>query len=392
MQLWTILLAGGRSTRLGSQGAKKQFLLWKKRPLFWNCALTFAAIPSIHGIVFVFPPDEYQEHMAWVQKAIQLDALGLEYAFARGGQRRQDSVASGLQSLPKDCSHVLVHDAARPLVSPDLIQSVLTPLFQGALAAIPALPVTDTIKRRQGESVYSLPRHELYAAQTPQGFQRTVLLQAHEMDVPSGGEATDDASLVEGLGYRVDLVQGEEGNIKITTECDLQKLQEDDESSTICSGWGFDVHRYGGERSFKLGGVAIPEGPSVKAHSDGDAALHAIMDAILGCLGRGDIGDHFPDTDPRYEGTNSTVLLNEILSMALEDGLSLKHLDLTLICQHPKLGSWKRSIKQNLARLLNLDSGQINVKATTEEGLGFTGQGEGIKAVAQIVGIRTDKR
>ncbi|MEF8823187.1 MAG: 2-C-methyl-D-erythritol 4-phosphate cytidylyltransferase [Desulfohalobiaceae bacterium] len=388
MQTWTIILAAGRSSRLGSHGPKKQFLTWRDLPLFWHAVRVFAAVPAVEGIVFVFPPEEKEEHAQWTREAARRETIGLDLAFAEGGKRRQDSVLAGLCAIPSQGSHVLIHDAARPFLTPDLVQRVIDGFSRGSQGVVPGVPVTDTIKRVRGDVVQSTPpRDELYAVQTPQGFRREKLLSAHEWALARDLECTDDATLLEWLGEDVTLVRGEEGNTKITTPEDLSGMDEQQpRQARICTGWGYDVHRYGEGRGLKLGGVSIPHAPSVEAHSDGDVALHALIDAILGCLGRGDIGDHFPDSDPAYEGINSAMLLSETLAMAHKDRFRLSHLDLTIICQTPKMEPQKGAIKKNLCNLTKLPPEQVNVKATTEEGLGFTGQGKGIKAVAQIVG------
>ena len=389
MQIWSIILAAGRSTRLGPESAKKQFLHWRSRPLFWHCARVFASAAPLRGALFVFPPENLPECKDWVESTVSREGLGLERAYAPGGERRQDSVASGLRCLPRECTHVLIHDSARPFLSAELIQRVIASLEEGSTGVVPGLPVTDTIKMQEGEWLRTLPREKLYAVQTPQGFNKEALLRAHEEAEAEGVDATDDSLLLERRGHKIALVPGQEKNMKITHQEDLEQLREESGTSLPCTGWGYDVHRYREGSGMRLGGVDIPEGPAIEAHSDGDAALHAIVDALLGCLGRGDIGDHFPDSDPRFKGIHSTILLKETLAMAREDGIRLTHLDLTLICQYPRLGPWKESIKRNLANLTGLEAGQVNVKACTEEGLGFTGQGKGIKAVAQITGIRS---
>jgi 2-C-methyl-D-erythritol 4-phosphate cytidylyltransferase/2-C-methyl-D-erythritol 2,4-cyclodiphosphate synthase len=391
MQTWTILLAAGRSTRTGHERPKKQFLVWRGLPLFWHSARTFSAVPAVNGVVFVFPPEEREEREQWTRAAVRGETLGLDCAFAAGGGRRQDSVLAGMNALPATCSHVLIHDAARPFFSPELAQRIVDCLAQGACGVVPGVPVTDTIKRVRGNVVQStLPREQLYAVQTPQGFRRDKLSSAHETALAMNWDSTDDASLLERLGEEVSLTRGEEANRKITTQEDLAYMQErQPRQSRCCTGWGYDVHRFGPDRGLRLGGVTLPDAPSVEAHSDGDVVLHAIVDAILGCLGRGDIGDHFPDSDPAYQGVNSAVLLSEALAMAQRDQCRLCHLDVTIICQTPKLGPWKKSIQKNLCNLTGLSPEQVNVKATTEEGLGFTGQGKGIKAVAQIAGMAT---
>ncbi|MBS3780261.1 MAG: 2-C-methyl-D-erythritol 2,4-cyclodiphosphate synthase, partial [Desulfovermiculus sp.] len=290
-------------------------------------------------------------------------------------------------------THVLIHDAARPFVRPFLIQNIINSLASGSGAVVPALPVTDTMKEHiDNQQVKTLDRNRLFAVQTPQGFPRDVICQAHFQAAKLGWQGTDDASLIERLGFPVHLVTGQEDNVKITTNQDLEMLREQPQSPVrICIGWGYDVHRFGPGKAMRLGGVPIANGPEIVAHSDGDVLLHALMDAILGCLGQGDIGEHFPDSDPGYENIQSGVLLAEILELAARHNVHLDHVDLTLITQVPKITPWKAQIKKNVHSLLGLPPEGVNLKATTEEGLGFTGHKQGIKAVAQVIGHREDE-
>ncbi|MFP4429031.1 MAG: 2-C-methyl-D-erythritol 4-phosphate cytidylyltransferase [Desulfovermiculus sp.] len=387
MHIWTLLLASGQGARMRGQVNKKQFLLWKKRPLYWQSALSLASVSCVHGLIIAFPPDELEERQAEVHDLWQRDALGVEYITCSGGSSRQESVAKALGCLPPECTHVLIHDAARPFVRPPLIQAVITALASGAAAAVPALPVTDTIKEQIGDRVQTLDRTSLYAVQTPQGFARDVVCQAHAQAIEQGWMGTDDASLVERLGFPIQLIPGAAENIKITTNQDLKKLHEPEHDfRRYCTGWGYDVHRFGPGRTMKLGGVPIANGPEIEAHSDGDVLLHALIDAVLGCLGQGDIGDFFPDSDPGFENVSSGALLAETLNKAASQGLRIDHVDLTLICQIPKISPWKHQIKKNVYTLLGLTPQQVNIKATTEEHLGFTGNKQGIKAVAQVIG------
>jgi len=383
MHLWTIILAAGQGTRLGNLPDKKQFLIWKNRPLFWHSVQAFARVPVVQGIVLVFSPSECQAREEEVTRLASLDTIAPELRMAPGGSTRQASSLSGLNALPRECSHVLIHDAARPFISPELISRIIDQLATGKKAVVPGLPLTDTVKRLRAGSLETLPREDLFAVQTPQGFCVQTIAEAHRLARTQGLAVTDDAALVEILGKTVTLAEGDEANIKMTRPSDLERLgSQGRPRARAVAGWGYDVHRFGRGRAMKLGGVPITNGPQIVAHSDGDVLLHAIIDALLGCLGRGDIGELFPDTDPRLEEANSAVLLAEVLEAARKTGLSLDHLDATVICQKPRLGPWKDQIRSNLTGLLDMPPNRINIKATTEEGLGFTGAEEGIKAVA----------
>lgn len=361
-------------------------------------------LPALRGIVFVFPPgaaaDPAQDGEAWLRRLDDGGVLGLPWRTACGGARRQDSVAAGLAALPEECEGVLVHDSARPFVSAGLATRVLTALAQGRPAVIPGIAVTDTIKAVDA-SEHVLCTHErsgLRAVQTPQGFALAPLRAAHAKAAESGWDVTDDAALMERCGIPVLVVEGEAGNRKITTPDDLQllqrsapgALQEDEGMQTAlpCSGLGYDVHRYGGDRPFILGGVPIRCGVTLAAHSDGDVLLHALMDALLGCIGGGDIGALFPDSDPAFENMASGVLLSEVLDRTRRAGLRLSHVDSTIVAQTPRIAPHREAIAANLAKLLELPRGAVNVKATTEEGLGFTGEKKGIKALVVVSGLK----
>ena len=387
MELWTVLLAAGQSTRLQEIGSKKQFHSWNERPLYWHSCLSLRRIPAINGLVFVLPGEALEERSEEIRKLWSEDHLGLTYRLAAGGSERQDSVRAGLDALPPSCSHVLIHDAARPFASPELILSVVEALSQGHVAVVPGMAVRDTIKQVRRDRVNTLDRKELVAVQTPQGFALPTLRRAHEKAKAEAWSGTDDASLVERMSQTVHIIPGQEDNVKITSPGDLRLLEPRNRPlPRPCIGWGYDVHRFGPGRPLKLGGIEISNAPQVMAHSDGDVLMHALIDALLGCLGRGDIGELFPDTDPGLENVNSAILLAEVQHRIQQAGLVIDHVDLTLICQTPKLAPWKDQIKKNLAGLLGLKPDHIGLKATTEEGLGFTGEKKGIKAVALIIG------
>ncbi len=387
---WAVILAAGSGTRLAASvgGVKKQFLNWKGLPLFWHSASTFSRIPRIKGLVFVFPPSELDEMKERVAALDEEESLGLPFKIVSGGARRQDSVFNGLRELPSSCSHVLVHDSARPFASAGMINSLLDELDKGAAGVVPAVKVTDTIKQVEGDVITSTPdRSSLRAVQTPQGFPLHLLYKAHELADSEDWSVTDDASMLEMMGEKVMVCPGEQSNIKITNPDDLRKLEE--ESMPVpCTGWGYDVHRYGEGRPMVLGGIPIPGGPQVVAHSDGDVLHHALADAILGLFGGGDIGLHFPDTDASLENMSSGIIVKEALAKAESKGIEIVHVDLTIIAQVPKLAPYREQIRKNVASVLGQPLDRVNVKATTEEKLGFTGEKKGIKAVATVTGLR----
>lgn len=399
MIVWTILLAAGSGTRMKEAGlsTRKQFLDAGGEPVFWKSARAFARTAGVSGMVFALPPDEREAIASHIVELDRLSPLGLEWVAVPGGDRRQDSLENALAALPADCTHVLVHDAARCFVTPEVIVRVIEALRAGAKAVIPAVPVTDTIKEVAGGVVASTPdRNRLVAVQTPQGVELSVLRSGFEHARTNNLTVTDDASLAEALGLPVHVVAGSERNVKITTPEDLRLLGGREVRVAIPRvGFGYDVHRYVTKNTPKdtpgrpmvLGCAPIPGAPEIIAHSDGDVLLHALADALLGCLGQGDIGQHFPDTDPRFAGVASSVLVSEILAKFGPAELTLVHVDLTIVAQIPKVGPHREHIRRNVSGLLGLPPERVNVKATTEEKLGFTGEKLGIKAYATATAV-----
>ncbi|MCR5813959.1 MAG: 2-C-methyl-D-erythritol 4-phosphate cytidylyltransferase [Desulfovibrio sp.] len=383
--IWAIIVAAGKGSRLAQvTDTAKQFLLWKNAPLYWHSVRTFAQSPYLQGIILVLPATCLEEEKTKIARRLQREALTIPLLSCAGGEERSDSVRCGLNLLPPKVSHVLIHDAARPFASAALLANVCQALIHGAQAVIPGLPVSDTIKEIENGCVLkTLRRDRLVQVQTPQGFTRDLICQAHNQGKDLA--VTDDASLVEALGVPVLTVAGEETNVKITRPSDLTLLNEDNGPKGYRLGQGYDVHRYGGSRPLILGGVPIATDLTVEAHSDGDVLLHAIMDALLGCAALGDIGDHFPDSDPRFAGISSSLLLNQVLTLLSQKKLLPLHLDATVIAQKPRIAPYKEQIRKNLCRLLALDSDAVNIKATTEEKLGFTGRLEGIKASCVVL-------
>lgn len=402
---WAVILAAGSGTRLApalaSAGGpqRKQYLELDGAPLFWKSARTLARIQEIKGLVFVFPPEDLDRMAEAVRGLDAAEPLGLPRRVCAGGARRQDSVRLGLGQLPPDCAHVLVHDAARPFAPAALSRRVLAALAEGAPAAVPGIPVTDTIKLvDDAETVVETPeRAKLRAVQTPQGFALAPLLAAHARAEAEGWDVTDDAMLMERAGHRVRIVPGEEANVKITTPADLALLHPATPPGPR-TGWGYDVHRYlapdeedpkilAKARPMLLGGVAIPGAPQVLAHSDGDTLLHALTDALLGIACAGDIGQLFPDTDAANENMPSSVFVAEALRLVRAAGYRPAHADCTVVAQIPRLGPHKARMAAQIAQILELPAEAVNVKATTEEGLGFTGEKRGLKAVAVVTAL-----
>ncbi len=391
MKIWSVLLAAGKSSRLQNQGSllKKQFHSYSGVPVFWHSVQTFARSARVEGVIIAFPADELKWCTAEIDRLIDIQDPGIPVLGVSGGLLRQDSVLCALRALPADCTHVLVHDAARPFFSAGLIHSLIQAISKDWQGIVPGIACKDTIKEKDNDRVArTLPRERLISVQTPQFFNKDILMHAHLEAGKQSFTATDDASMLEMLNYKVRAIPGEEKNIKITTVEDLRLLVDEKKPAIPCTGFGYDVHRYGGSRPMVLGGQPIPGAPGIFAHSDGDVLIHALVDAILGCLGRGDIGDLFPDSDPANENLSSTVFLSEVLALARAERLELTHIDITLVAQIPKLSPHKKSIASNLAGLTGLDPGRVNIKATTEEGLGFTGSKQGIKALAIASALR----
>lgn len=398
MHCWAIIAAAGSGSRLAEAGLDrpKQFLEWEGAPLFWHSARTFSRVPGIRGILFVLPESELETTKAQVEEHTRQERFPIPYAFAIGGTERQDSIRNALAALPFTCDAVLIHDAARPFMSAKLAAAVLGALREGHKAVTPGILLADTIKEvdAQGKVQRTLVRSNLRAIQTPQGFSLPELVQAHADALRHDVRVTDDAALMEQNGLSVLVIPGEEGNRKITTPEDLAMLYNKPQQMSpyaIRTGFGYDVHAYGGPRPLILGGVPVPSEYTVSAHSDGDVLLHALTDAILGCLGRGDIGDLFPDSDAKYDGIESGILLSEVMRLAQQDGFQIQHVDLTVVAQVPKLSPYKDHIAANVAKLLALPANVVNLKATTEEKLGFTGEKKGIKAYAIVTGIMLPK-
>ena len=361
-----ILVAAGASRRMGFD--KLSYRLPDGRTVLETSCAALAAHPAVRQVVLVAGANRPEcERIA--------AACPKPCCVVDGGETRADSVRNGLAVA--EGALVAIHDAARPFVS----RAVITAALEAAArtgAAAPAVPVKDTIKVAQGGRVVSTPdRAMLYAVQTPQCFSREKYRQA--LACVTGEQArqvTDDCSLFELAGMPVELTAGDYGNYKITTPDDLKK------EKTMRIGHGYDVHRLVEDRKLILGGVEIPYEKGLLGHSDADVLLHAVMDAVLGAAALGDIGRHFPDTDPAYRGADSLALTRAVAALIREHGYTVGNIDATILCQKPKLAPYIEEMRRNIAAAFGVAADAVSVKATTEEHLGFTGEGLGIAAHA----------
>ncbi|HEY0283687.1 MAG TPA: bifunctional 2-C-methyl-D-erythritol 4-phosphate cytidylyltransferase/2-C-methyl-D-erythritol 2,4-cyclodiphosphate synthase [Rhizomicrobium sp.] len=300
-----------------------------------------------------------------------------------GGATRQDSVRRGLEALAGDAPEfVLIHDAARPLVSPRLIGGVIGALQAGAEAAIPLLPVADTLRKQENGKWITVPREGLLRAQTPQGFRFAAILKAHRDH--AAHEVTDDMALAELAGLNIAAVPGEETNMKVTNAEDFTVAEGllSARLGETRTGSGYDVHRFVPGDHVWLCGVKVPHDRALEGHSDADAGLHALTDALLGAIGEGDIGLHFPPTDERWRGAPSWTFLAHAADLVRGKGGAIVHCDVTIVCERPKLAPHREAMRAKIAEILHLDLSRVSVKATTTEGLGFTGRREGLAAQA----------
>ncbi len=365
-----LVVAAGRGQRFGGS-QPKQYAPLKDEPLLRRTLRAFVTHPKISTVLAAIHPDD---------SAIFAETAGeFEVRSVAGGATRQESVLKGLEALAADApDFVLIHDGARPMVSASLIDAVIAGLSK-AEGALPVVPVVDTLKKVEGDLVgATVDRDHLVRAQTPQGFHFSAILEAHRKY--SGEALTDDAAVMERAGLRVITVAGDDANVKVTTMDDLTRLSAS--LSETRTGQGFDVHKFGPGDHVTLCGVKVPHANGLEGHSDADVALHAATDAILGAIGAGDIGQHFPPRDEKWRGAPSDKFIQHAHNLLTERGGMLMHLDITIICERPKVGPHREAMVNSIAGILGVEAGRISVKATTTEGLGFTGRGEGIAAQA----------
>ena len=382
MHVTAIIAAGGSGRRLGAS-VPKQLLDVGGRTLLERSIDAFRSHPAVDEVIVAVPADMLAAPpscLAWLDGARDVRLVA-------GGERRQDSVANAFAAVSETVDIVLVHDAARPFVTSDVISRAI----EGAVAhgaAIAALPVSDTVKRVMpaGGSVIveTLPREEMFLAQTPQAFRREVLQSAiaagRSAEVTP--EVTDEAMLAERAGYRVHVVIGDPGNGKVTTAADLAGARARVEPAGGRVGVGYDLHRLVEGRPLILGGVTVPFERGALGHSDADVICHAVTDAILGAARAGDIGQHYPDTDPRWKGASSIAILEEVAGLVRGLGLAVANVDVVVILERPKIGPYRGEIESRLAGAIGIDVSRVSVKGKTNEGVDAVGRGEAVAAHA----------
>jgi 2-C-methyl-D-erythritol 4-phosphate cytidylyltransferase/2-C-methyl-D-erythritol 2,4-cyclodiphosphate synthase len=371
-----LIVAAGTGERAGG-GTPKQFRVLAGKPLLYWSATFFASHPKVAAVEVVIGEGQDGEFERAIPSHI------VKRPATRGGATRQESVRNGLSSLrPLAPEFVLIHDAARPLVSRALVDRVIEELENGSDAAVPLLPVSDTLRRQENSGNWSpVSRDRLYRAQTPQGFRFKAILDAHLSR--KDREATDDMALAELAGIKVAAVAGEESNVKITTREDFALAERNlTVASEIRTGMGYDAHRFGSGDHVWLCGVRVPHSLALIGHSDADAGLHALTDAILGAIAAGDIGQHFDPKDERWRGAASSMFLAQAVKLARNAGGEIVHCDVTLICEAPKVAPYRERMRARIAEILQIELPRVSVKATTTDGMGFTGRKEGIAAQA----------
>ena len=377
MHVVALIVAAGRGTRAG-EGLPKQYRPVGGTPILARTLSAFCGHPGIKSVLTVIHPDD-QPH--YEKAAGDLPKLLPPVA---GRATRQASVFAGLEALADiDPTHVLIHDGARPFAASDMISRVVAGL-EHYESVLPSLSVTDTLREQvDGVAGETVDRSKLVRAQTPQGFAYKAILDAHRTH--QSEEFTDDVALALRSGIHTQLVDGSEDNFKVTTPEDFDRAERFlSASNETRSGSGFDVHRFTGGDKVTLCGVSVPHSQSLLGHSDADVGLHAITDALLGAISAGDIGDHFPPSDAQWKGTPSRVFLEHAGTLLAKQSGQITNVDVTLICEAPKIGAHREAMRTAIAEIVGVSKDRISVKATTTEGLGFTGRGEGIAAQALV--------
>ena len=381
-KIYAIIVSAGKGRRMGSP-IPKQLLRYGNSTVLESTLETFASHPAIDEIILVSPQDGSLDD---IYDEILKRICHKPYSIVRGGKERGDSVQSALDYLEgigaDEESIVMIHDSARPGVSAEIIDRNIKAMELSS-AVVSCIPSVDSIRMIDGESLKKdtaypimeskvVERRLVYAVQTPQTFRLGAISSAYKTARTAGYTGTDDASIADFAGMKVAIVEGSPENFKITTAKDIPM--------TTRVGTGYDVHRLVPERDLILCGTPVPNDKGLLGHSDADVATHALMDALLGAAGKGDIGIHFPDSDDKYKDANSLKLLAEVKSIIGD--YAINNVDITIICQKPKLAPYMDSMRTNISETLGIPKTCVNVKATTTEGLGFTGEGEGISAIA----------
>ena len=378
MHVTAIIAAGGSGRRLGT-AVPKQLLEIGGRTILERSVAAFASHPRVTDVIVAVPADLAAAPPAWIGRYERVHVV-------EGGSRRQDSVAAAFDRVAPAADVVLVHDAARPFVSSDLITRCIDAAqrFGGAIAALPAIDTVKRVETGDGAPVIrgTVPRESIYLAQTPQAFRRDVLRDAVATG-RAGVEGTDEATLAEHAGHAVRIVEGDPANVKITTVSDLEQAQHRASvPGTSRIGAGYDLHRLVEGRPLIIGGVTIASDKGALGHSDADVACHAATDAILGAASLGDIGSHFPDSDPRWKGASSIDLLRQSATLVRSAGYDIANVDVVVVLERPKIAPHKEAIRAGLAEALGIPVDRVSVKGKTNEGVDAVGRGEAIAAHA----------
>lgn len=387
MNVTAIIAAAGSGRRLGS-AVPKQLLDLGGRSILERSVGAFACHPRVREVVVALPAELLAQPPAW------MTASAPRVRLVAGGERRQDSVANAFDAIGGDVDVVLIHDAARPFVTADVISRSIDAAAEHG-AAIAAMPAHDTVKRVDGSVIAeTLPRESIYLAQTPQAFRRHVLHDAVTLG-RAGVSATDEAALAEKAGHKVHVIEGDAANVKITTAGDLESARDKAQLgpsapralglSGAFVGIGYDLHRLVEGRPLILGGVNVPSDRGALGHSDADVICHAVTDAILGAARAGDIGRLFPDTDPKWKDASSVALLREALAVVRDRGFSVTNVDVVVIVERPKIAPHREAIEERLADALGIEAARVSVKAKTNEGMDAIGRGEAIAAHAAVL-------
>ena len=394
MNTIAIIPAGGSGKRLGADIAK-QYLSLSSLPVLVHTLRVFQKSGITDDVILIVPQDD----LVFVREQI-VEKYGLTKVstVVKGGSQRQDSVRNGLEAIAKPCDVVIVHDGVRPFVTEEMIARVVKAAAEEGAASI-GVPVKDTIKETTGENIVvaTLPRQNLWQTQTPQAFRYDLLCRAYAAAGKDHYYGTDDASLVERIGVKVQVIAGSYKNIKITTPEDLimaevlMKEKTREQIPPCRSGLGYDSHRFVPDRKLILGGVEIPFDRGLLGHSDADALTHAVCDALLGMAGCGDIGRHFPDNDEAYKNISSLILLERVKQIIEAKGMIIHNIDVTVMMEKPKLAPYVGAMAAHIAMALNISETAVNIKAKTNEGMGFVGRQEGVAVLAIANGMERVK-
>jgi 2-C-methyl-D-erythritol 4-phosphate cytidylyltransferase / 2-C-methyl-D-erythritol 2,4-cyclodiphosphate synthase len=388
MRVTAIIAAGGRGARFGAD-EPKQLLTVGGRPMLERSVTAFLEHPAIDEVVVALPPLLADDPPAYLRRETK------PLRIVAGGARRQDSVVNAFRVAAPESGVIVIHDAARPFASADLIARTIAAAAESG-ASLAAVQARDTVKRASGPAaeghyrsvVETLTRESIFLAQTPQAFRREVLQAALAIGEREGIDATDEAALAERAGHQVRLVEGEYANIKITTPDDMVIAEAIAEglrpapARTGRAGTGYDLHRLVAGRPLILGGVTIPSDRGAVGHSDADVVCHAVTDAILGAACLGDIGQHFPDSDPRWKGASSLDLLARAVAVVAEQGFEVGNVDVTVVLETPKIRDHVEAMRAAVARAIGIDASRISIKGKTNEGVDAVGNGEAIAAYA----------